>query len=462
MAARRLPKGRIIRALKPAATAASAGARQAGAWVRGLGDEDSEKADRQLKQAIRSAQQVADVMGDMKGLFMKLGQLLSFADTSMLPPEVRDVLASLQADAPPMAYELVASVVEAELGAPPERAFDWFSPAPMASASIGQVHSARLGEDEVVVKVQYPGVADAVASDLNNTGLMAALASTIQPFARQYMGRLDVKALVGELRERVLEELDYVNEAENQRTFAATYEDHPFIRIPAVVAERSTARVLTQAYHDGMRYAAAVEAPAELRDAWGEVVARFGFGSVYRYGMANADPHPGNYLFHEDGTVTFLDFGCVKRFTPAQVEHVSAVGRAALADDAQQYADAMVAAGFMPGLKPEMVEPLYRSMRAAYLPIYDEQPWTYTPERGRQMVETNLGMTEDYLRIARGFELPPDYMFLGRLALGTHSVLTGLRATGMWRSIFEEMWCGAAPVTAMGRAEAAWREVRAA
>jgi predicted unusual protein kinase regulating ubiquinone biosynthesis (AarF/ABC1/UbiB family) len=451
----------LSRALKPALTTAGAAIAQGGTWARAIGKEDDEKARRQLDRAIRSAQQVADLMGEMKGAFMKLGQLLSFADTSMLPAQVRDVLASLQADAPPMAYDLVAEVVEQELGRPPDEAFDWFSPAPMAAASIGQVHMARLGDDEVVVKVQYPGVAEAVAADLNNAGLMAALAGTIRPFVRQYMGHIDVKALTEELRVRVLEELDYVNEAANQRAFADVYRGHPYIRIPEVVGERSTGRVLTSAYHDGMRYAAAVEDTKERRDTWGEVVCRFGFGSIYRYGMANADPHPGNYLFHEDGTVTFLDFGCIKRFSPEQVGQVIAVGRAALADDADMYAEAMADAGFVPRHNPKLVQPLYRAMRTAYLPLHEEQPWTYTPERGREMVEASLGLNEDYRAIARDFELPPDYLFLGRVAVGNHSVLTGLRATGYWRAVFEELW-GGEPATEVGRAEQRWRESRAA
>ena len=460
MADPRLPRGRVARILKPAATGARAALGQAGAWARSLGGDDADKADRQLQQVIRSAQQVADTMGQMKGAFMKVGQMLSFADTSMLPPEAREVLATLQADAPPMSYELVAEAVEAELGAPPEKAFDWFSPAPMASASIGQVHMARLGDDEVVVKVQYPGVADAVAADLNNAGLMAAFVRTLQPFVRQYMGRIDVKALMEEVRGRVLEELDYEAEAANQQAFAERFAGHPFFRIPAVVEERSTARVLTSAYHDGMRWAAAVQQPQEQRDAWGEVICRFGFGNLYRYGEVNADPHPGNYLFHEDGTVTFLDFGCVKRFTPGQVEHMKAVGRAALADDADQFGRAMADAGFLPPQAASAVRAIYPAMRAVYLPVLEEQPWAYTPERSREMLETAMGLNADFRAVARDLEFPPDYLFLGRTAAGNHAILSGLRASGQWRAVFEEMWAAAEPATDLGRAEQAWRHGR--
>ncbi|HEV7886309.1 MAG TPA: AarF/ABC1/UbiB kinase family protein [Acidimicrobiales bacterium] len=455
MPERKLPTSRITRALKPAATSAKAAIAQGAAWARTRSRPEDEKAQRQLDQAIRSAQQVAELMGEMKGAFMKIGQLLSFADTAMLPPEVRAVLASLQADAPPMAYELVAEVVTAELGQPPGQAFDWFSPEPIAAASIGQVHMAEHQGRQVVVKVQYPGVADAVAADLNNAGLMAAMVSTIRPFVRAYMGHLDVKALADELKDRVLEELDYTTEAASQQAFAQAFEGHPFIRIPEVVPERSTARVLTTAYHDGMRWAAAVQADQDLRDTWGEVVYRFVFGSLYRQGLANADPHPGNYLFHEDGTVTFLDFGCIKRFTAEHRERLIDIGRAVLADDAARFAHAMAAAGF----GPEAREPdrLYAALRPNYLPVLEAQPWTYSPETTKAIVDANLGMTEEYRRIARHFEVPPDYLFLGRVALGTHSVLSGLRATGHWRSVISELWLGAPPETELGRVEQRWR-----
>jgi predicted unusual protein kinase regulating ubiquinone biosynthesis (AarF/ABC1/UbiB family) len=441
-------------------TSARAALSQGETWVRTLrGHDDDEKARRQLDQAIRSAQQVAELMGEMKGAFMKVGQLLSFADTSMLPPEIRKVLATLQADAPPMAYELVAEVIEAELGAPPHKAFDWFSPAPMASASIGQVHAARLGDDEVVVKVQYPGVARAVAADLNNAGLMAAAMSVVQPFVRSYMGRLDVRALADEIRDRVLEELDYVGEAANQRLFAELFRDHPFIRIPEIVDDRSTSRILTSAYHDGMRWAAAVapDQPQELKDRWGEVIDRFVFGSIYRHGVVNADPHPGNYLFHEDGTVTFVDFGCVKRLRPPVLATMIEIGRAVLHEDVDRFAEAVVAAGFLPGADTVAPDRLWAATRASYLPILEPQPWTYRPESVWDVIDTNIGLSTEYRTIARHVDVPPDYAFIGRIAIGAHSIMSGLRATGMWRSIAEELWLDAEPVTELGRLEQHWR-----
>lgn len=425
MTERRLPTGRLVRALKPALTSSRA------ALTYGRGKD--------VDRVIRSAQQVADLMGEMKGAFMKMGQLLSFADPGLLPPEAREVLATLQADAPPMAYELVAEVVEQELGAPPEAAFDWFSPAPMASASIGQVHAARLGDQDLVVKVQYPGVADAVAADLNNAGLVSAAVSLVQPLARQYMGRSDMKALAEEVRERVLEELDYVGEARNQRHFADLYRHHPHIRIPEVVDDRSTRRVLTSAYHDGMRWAAAVEQPQELKDHWGEVIFRFVFGSLYDHGVVNADAHPGNYLFHDDGAVTFLDFGCVKRVPRPQLTGMVAMGVAMLNDDGDGVVDAMTRAGFLPTGKVDR-ELFYAAVRPSYLPLLADQPFTFSVESVKEMLDSQLGMADEYRSIAKHIQLPPEYLFLGRVAVGCHAILAGLTATGDWRRITEDIW----------------------
>ena len=200
----------------------------------------------------------------------------------------------------------------------------------MAAASIGQVHAAHLPDGrEVVVKVQYPGVGDAIRADLQNTELIASfarLAAKLSPIRIT----ADPTAIAEEITERITEELDYRIEAANQTEFRAHYEGHPFIRIPEVVPELSTERVLVMDHHDGLRWTAALEQPQELKDTWGEVINRFVFGSLYDFGAFNADPHPGNYLFHDDGGVTFLDFGCVKRFSPEQVAAMRRISQAGL------------------------------------------------------------------------------------------------------------------------------------
>src|SRR5205807_7122169 len=225
--------------------------------------------------------------------------------------------ASLQADAEPMEPVLVAAVIESELGRPPEQLFADFSPEPIAAASIGQVHAARLHDGtEVAVKVQYPGVAEAIRDDLANTELLFTFVKIAKGVVPQYRN-FDVRAVADEIAARMGEEVDYGTELANQMEFAEHYRRHPFVRVPEVFPELSSDRVLTMQMVHGRRWPASGEVDQELPDRWGEAINRFFFGSIARFGVFNADPHPGNYLFHDDGTVTFLDFGCVKRLTPA-------------------------------------------------------------------------------------------------------------------------------------------------
>ncbi len=187
---------------------------------------------------MRTAEQVADALGHMKGALMKLGQMASYLDQG-LPEPVREQLARLQADAPSMTPELAAQVVREELGAPPERIFATWDPVPIAAASIGQVHRAITNDGlAVAVKVQYPGVDEAIDADLDNAGLLVQIIAMVFP-------GVEPEPIVDELRVRVREELDYVQEADNQQLFARYYDGHPFIHVPSVVEHLSSKRVLT-------------------------------------------------------------------------------------------------------------------------------------------------------------------------------------------------------------------------
>jgi predicted unusual protein kinase regulating ubiquinone biosynthesis (AarF/ABC1/UbiB family) len=296
----------------------------------------------------RAAERYAELLGRSRGALMKAGQILSFvALGAALPDDQRAVfqaaLARLQDDAPPMPSDVAAAVVEAELRQPLCDAFAEFDVRPIAAASIGQVHAARLPDGHpVAVKVQYPGVAEAIGSDLRNGQL---LASFLQLGRGLTSVSADVTALAAELAALISAELDYRAEAISLAQFAAAYGGHPLIRIPEIVPELCTSRVLTMGLADGRRWAEAVRAPAALRDQWGEVIARFALGSLRRLRMINADAHPGNYLFHDDGGVTFLDFGCVKRYTATQVATLEAALRAAVGGDATELSRVLAEGG---------------------------------------------------------------------------------------------------------------------
>ena len=382
---------------------------------------------------------------------MKAGQMLSFIAEG-LPPEAQAALATLQADVPPMSPTLAEGVIRSELGADPDRLFlDW-DPVPVAAASIGQVHRAVMPDGRVVaVKVQYPGVDKAIKSDLDNAEMMYGL------FASFALKNMDVKGLVDELRERMGDELDYHHEAACQADFAARYDGHPFIRIPKVVPERSSRRVLTSEWVDGMRWADFLEtATQETKDRAGEVLMRFAQGSIHRDGVFNGDPHPGNYRFHEDGSVTFLDFGLVKRWSPGEFERLGPVLDAILDADADRAVAAAVAAGFLPadhGMDPAFV---FEYMRGPYEPFSTDH-FTYTPSWTATALQTVIDMQGRYGEVIRQLNMPTSYVILDRVVWGMSALLGRLEATNDWRGLLREYRKGTPPTTELGRAEAAWQ-----
>jgi predicted unusual protein kinase regulating ubiquinone biosynthesis (AarF/ABC1/UbiB family) len=407
------------------------------------------RADRQL----RSTAEVVETLGSMKGAFMKLGQMASYLDAG-LPPEVRQTLAALQANAPPMSAELAASVIEAELGASPERVFGEWDPEPIAAASIGQVHRAMTQDGHAVaVKVQYPGVDSAIRSDLESTAMLLSLVRRLFP-------GLDAEPLVTELRDRVIEELDYRLEARHQQAFADRFRDHPFIHVPSVHLGLSTGRVLTSELVIGARYEEVRDWPAEERDLAGEAIFRFVFGCLYRMRAFNGDPHPGNYLFHGGGRVTFLDFGLVKWFTARDVGQPGQMIRTlVLAGDAGGFRKAVEDAGFLhpdPALSDEQVADYFRHY---YELVLTEGPTTFSADYASETLHHFFDASNPVVKRAN---VPPAFAILQRINLGLYAVLAGLGATADWRRVAEEVWpwVDASPSTALGRADAEWAVTR--
>src|SRR3954471_21298965 len=248
--------------------------------VRGRGRAATEEQRAKLEErfAVRTAEDVAAVLGGMKGAIMKAGQMISFIADG-LPPEAQAALATLQADVPPMAPSLAEGVIRAELGADPEKLFlDW-DPGPVAAASIGQVHKAVMPDGRLVaVKVQYPGVDRAIRSDLDNAEFLYGL------FASFALKNMDVKALVDELRARMADELDYRLEARCQKEFADRYRGHPFIHVPDVVFERSGQRVITSEWVDGLTWAQFEEQASDTdKQHASEILFRFAEGSIWHH-----------------------------------------------------------------------------------------------------------------------------------------------------------------------------------
>ena len=222
---------------------AAVGVNYAGTAARKLFASAERKVELDRERELRTAEAVTERLGNMKGALMKLGQMASYIDEG-LPAPLRDALSALQSSAPPMSSELAAEVVRADLGARPDDLFVEWDPSPIAAASIGQVHRAVVVdpatglERAVAVKVQYPGVAEAVTTDLKNADLLGML-------LQQGFGGLDPDEMVTEVKERLTEELDYRLEAANQQRFAEFFRGHPFIHVPEVLDHFSGPHVIT-------------------------------------------------------------------------------------------------------------------------------------------------------------------------------------------------------------------------
>ena len=403
--------------------------------------------------ALQTAEDVADTLGAMKGVMMKIGQMASYVDDG-LSPGVRRTLSRLQDSVPPMSAELAAGVVREELGLPPERAFARWDPVPIAAASIGQVHRAvTLDGRAVAVKVQYPGIAETIAADLRNVALLRRMLRIAAPAQ-------DVDALLSELRDRVGEELDYRREAANQRLMAAYYDGHPTIAIPRIIDGLSTRRVVTSELSGGVRFAELASWPQHERDLAAETIYRFVFRSLYDVRAFNGDPHPGNYLFHRGGRVTFLDFGLVKHFTPAELQPLLQMARNVCVEhDPEAFRRSLENAGFLRPGAPLSTQAIVEHLAVFYDTIREPGPLTITSDYASAVVRRFFDVRSP---VADYISVPRSYVILQRINLGLFAVLGELSATANWRAIAEEIWpfVHGPASTPMGEAEAAWRARR--
>jgi predicted unusual protein kinase regulating ubiquinone biosynthesis (AarF/ABC1/UbiB family) len=414
----------------------------------------------------RTAERYVELLGRSKGALMKAGQVLSYTGVNpAVPAEFRSVyetaLASLRSDAPPMAGELARAVLERELGRRTESAFAEFDPEPLAAASIGQVHGARLHDGRAVaVKIQYPGVAEAIHADLKNAELLTTFLSLLLSGMSSRRPSFDLSGAAREMSVRITEELDYRLEAAHQAEFAEHYRGHPFIRVPEVVSELSTARVLTQELAQGLSWSDGVKAGQELRDQWAEAIWRFTYGSYRRLHMFNADPHPGNYVLHEDGGVSFLDYGCVKRFSGEQIQVIDAIARACLRDDVLGTWRMCVEAGFFNSSDAVTPEEAFAYLRGDWEMFWARERFVLTPEYVARWIEHRFSPSGPSANALRHFKLAPEYTFAGRMELGMVAVIAQLHPGNRWGAMAAEHLEAAPPLTAMGKCEHAFFEER--
>jgi len=401
---------------------------------------------------LRTAEDITATLGNMKGVMMKLGQVASFVDDGM-PENVRDALAQLQSDAPPMSAELAAEMIETELGVSPDRLFAEWDPVPIAAASIGQVHRAITRDgDAVAVKVQYPGVEHAINADL------ASMDAAMFP-APLLFKNFDMQPFLNEIRERIVEELDYRTEAANQQLFADWYRGHPFIHIPEVIPALSSQRVLTSELATGARFAELDGWDQDERNLAGETIFRFVFRSLYRLKAFNGDPHPGNYLFRPGGRVTFLDFGLVKHYSDGDLsELIELVDAMVLDDDMAKVTAAAERAGYYPPGALVAPEEIRDYSMAFWEMVRLDETFQFTPEFATEVVRRFMFGRATHGDAVKYANMPARWTILQRINVGLFAILGRLHAEANFRRIAEEMWSitDRAPSTPLGLEEAGW------
>ncbi|HEY6759214.1 MAG TPA: AarF/ABC1/UbiB kinase family protein [Baekduia sp.] len=450
----KIPTSRLARTAKFGGLVAGQSARWAGTQLanRARTPEDAEAAD--AKRALALADELVTQLGQMKGAAMKLGQVLSTVDFEMVPEgereEFKAKLAALRDDAPQVPFAKMRDVLIDDLGGSLDEHFREFDRTPVAAASIGQVYRAMLHDGrDVAVKVQYPGVAEAVETDLRNAAILLPLVKRLAP-------GLDAKAILAELRERIGEELDYELEAQHHRRVWRAFRGHPFILVPAVVTSMSTRRVLITEFVEGRGFAEVQKLDEAQRDRFAEICFRFFYGLLRRERTAAGDPHPGNYLLAQDGRVCFLDFGFVRRMDADYLDEERALAQAVIAQDAQAVHDHMASLGYLPD--PDAFEP---ERILGQLSLAGE--WYFTtgfrrlsPQYVRESMELSGSPASPYFEDMRRQTIPPQALLLRRMEGLLFSVLGELRAGADWGTLALEYIADQGPSTELGRAEAAW------
>jgi predicted unusual protein kinase regulating ubiquinone biosynthesis (AarF/ABC1/UbiB family) len=453
-----IPKGRIRRTAQVGSVVGTQGARYAGTRAANLTRSPEEAADALERRHLEAAERMVATLGRMKGAAMKIGQLASFIDTEFLPPEYRDLyqehLAQLRTQAPTMPWSQVRKVLDEEWEEPCEELFEQIEHDAAAAASIGQVHKAVLPDGRrVAVKIQYPGVAEAIAADMQNAGLILRMAKALAP-------GLDAKAAAAELKERVMEELDYELEAQNQRSFARGYRGHPFIHVPDVVTRLSTQRVLVSEWVDGAGFEEVRQLPQAERDRFGEIVYRFCFGSIFHLQHFNADAHPGNYLLMADGRVAFLDFGMTKHLDKDQIELEITALDAIFGGDPERLRVALHDLGFLNNPQKVDAEQLMEHVKTVGGWYMEDRDVTVDSRRVMDAIAAVSDPRSEFYRLMRRENLPANELMGRRMESGVLAVLGQLEATGNWYRIGREWWFADPPATPLGEQEWAYFESR--
>jgi predicted unusual protein kinase regulating ubiquinone biosynthesis (AarF/ABC1/UbiB family) len=456
----KIPTSRVGRTARIGGLAAGQAIRQAGTRAANVARSDEGRKVALERRQIEAAEQIVAALGTMKGAAMKVGQVLSFLDVGLVPEEYRDEfqrkLGALRDAAPTVSFKDMRKVIESELDEKLADVFADFDEEPIAAASIGQVYRATLLDGrQVAVKVQYPGVAEAVRADMQNLGLILRLVKRIAP-------GMDPQAIGEEIRSRIHEELDYELEAQNQRTLARIFRGHPFIVIPDVITSLSHERVMISEYVHGIGFEELKTYSQADRDRIGEMIFRFYFGCLYRHGQFSGDPHPGNSMLLEDGRMAFIDFGLFKRMPPGSVQLEIDVARAIIEGDIDTIMRLGTETGFFP--EPDKFNPdrVLAHFRAATSWYTCDREIQLTPDYATQVLIDMSDPRSEYFGYLRHESAPPDHIFGRRMEVLCLAVLSQLHARNNFHRIAREWFYGDPPATELGHEEAEFYERAAA
>jgi predicted unusual protein kinase regulating ubiquinone biosynthesis (AarF/ABC1/UbiB family) len=450
-------RGRVARTARLGRVAVGGAGRWAGDRLDARGSAEDQRR-RRGDRIVATIDALVDQLAVMRGAAMKAGQVLSTIEFPGLDADqnahLQQRLGSLRDNVPAVSWKEMRKVLQAEWGERPESVLAEIGPTPAAAASIGQVYRGRDRDGrEVAIKVQYPGVAESVESDMRNLRLLT-------PLLRQLMPGLDVGDVLAELRERTVEECDYELEASNQRRVARYWRRHPFVRVPEVDTELSRRRVLVSEWVDGESFEDVVAEPDSVRDRYVEIVYRFFYETALGLGLALGDPHPGNYVLCPDGAVAFFDFGMMRRLPPHYLRREAVVSHAMRDGDAAAVVAGMHELGYLTGDPADWdSELLLAYMRQVSWWLAEQDPLRLSPEDlWRSTNELREAGASEYLAQLRQMTVPPEALLLRRMEGLLFQTAATARARAPWGRLLAEIVEGGEPVSELGVEHRAWHE----
>ncbi|TWP47933.1 AarF/ABC1/UbiB kinase family protein [Lentzea tibetensis] len=433
-----IPRKAVQRTAKLASLPLGVAGRVVGGWGKRLTGASSEEVNAEV--TAKTAEQVFAVLGQLKGGAMKFGQALSVFEAAVpdeLAAPYREALTKLQHAAPPMPARTTHRVLAEQLGASWPKRFIEFDDEPAASASIGQVHHAIWHDGrEVAVKVQYPGADEALKADLKQLLRFSRLLQAIMPGT-------EVRPLLEELRDRYLEELDYRDEADNQRTFAKAFAGDEHVLVPKVVA--SSPKVMVTDWITGTPLSSIIRSgTTEERDLAGALLSEFHFSAPSRSGLLHADPHPGNFMLGDDGRLRVIDFGAVARLPDGLPKTLGRMTRLALDGRSSDLVDLLRSENFIRENTVLHPEDVLGYLAPFVEPLHTES-FHFTRRWLQHQAERVGDLRSPDSQTGRSLNLPPQYLLIHRVTLGATGILCQLDAhvparkiVARWQPGFED------------------------